>query len=148
MRVYQADVWCDACGKAIEERLRAEGKAPEDTLDEGSYDSDDYPKWGDDDEESDCPQHCAAGAECLSPTIINGEPYGAIMGTLTTEGREYVKDQHYLKPGPVTRFWLRWYDLECSEECGQAEGHACAKCGLFVKPYDCTGKTQTHEDCE
>lgn len=112
-RIYQADIWCDDCGRAIEERLRAEGKAPEDYLDEGSYDSDDYPKWASDDGESDCPQHCAAGPECLSPTIIAGEPYGSFMqNQLTSEGVAYVKEA-FREGGQVARFWALFYNLTC-----------------------------------
>jgi len=50
---YRADVWCDDCGRAICERLKAEGKAPADPSNEWSFDSDDYPKRAGDDDESD-----------------------------------------------------------------------------------------------
>lgn len=151
MRIYQADVWCDDCGRAIEDRLKAEGKAPEDTLDEGSYDSGDYPKWGDDDEECDTPQHCAAGAECLNPTVISGEKYGAFLANpLTRWGLEYVSERATEdKPGPVALFWAHWYEGDglCGKPCYRLADHACVKCGRKVNPYDCDGHG-AHEDCE
>ena len=58
--IYQADVWCDECGKAIIDELTAQGKAPEDPDDETSYDSDDFPKSFDaESDEADGPQNCA-----------------------------------------------------------------------------------------
>ena len=91
--IYQADVWCDDCGRAICERLTHEGKAPSDPNDEWSFDSDDYPKHADDDEESDCPQHCAAGANCVNAIELpGGTRVGLLFGELTADGVGYVKD--------------------------------------------------------
>lgn len=44
----------------MREELTSDGKAPADPDDEGSYDSDDFPKgpYADDGGEADCPQHC------------------------------------------------------------------------------------------
>jgi hypothetical protein len=113
MRVYQADVWCDDCGRDIEERLRAEGKAPEDALDQSSYDSGEFPKWASDDDEADSPQHCAAGEDCLDFTEINGQRYGRFLhNELTSEGVAYVKAA-FREGGRVARFWADMYDLTC-----------------------------------
>jgi hypothetical protein len=75
--IYQADVYCDDCGAAICDELDAKGEAPENTDDEYSYDSDDYPKEADDNDEADTPQHCG---HCHKPF---GNP-------LTTYGVNYV----------------------------------------------------------
>jgi len=86
--IYQADVWCDKCGNALCEQL----EPPEHPEDESSYDSDEYPKAGPDDEEADCPQHCAAGEDCLDAvTLPSGQKVGAILGGLTIEGVDYVR---------------------------------------------------------
>ena len=42
--IYQADVWCDDCGRAICKRLKRAGKAPADPDDEWTFDSDEYPE--------------------------------------------------------------------------------------------------------
>jgi hypothetical protein len=91
--IYQADIWCDDCGRAICERLTCEGKAPADPNDEWSFDSDDYPKRANDDDESDTPQHCAAGEDCLNAIELpGGTKVGLLFGELTTDGVGYVKD--------------------------------------------------------
>lgn len=91
--IYQADVWCDDCGRAICKRLKHEGKAPADPDDEWSFDSDDYPKRAGDDEETDTPQHCAAGEHCVNAvTLPSGEKVGHLFGELTAVGTEYVKE--------------------------------------------------------
>ena len=93
MYIYQADLWCNDCGKAICRKLKRAGKAPADPDDEWSFDSDDYPKRTDDNEESDGPQHCAAGKRCLNAiTLPSGRKIGALFGELTPDGLAYVKD--------------------------------------------------------
>lgn len=58
--IYQADVWCDKCGKRIRDEISSKGKAPCNPEDEHTFDSDDYPKRYDaENEESDTPENCA-----------------------------------------------------------------------------------------
>jgi len=64
--IYAAEIWCDDCGEDIRRRLIAEGNAPDDIDDERSYDSGEFPKYCDGEAESDCPEHCAAGDDCLN----------------------------------------------------------------------------------
>ncbi len=91
--IYLADVWCDACGRAICRRLKREGKAPVNPDDEWTFDSDEYPKRAGDDEEADTPQHCAAGEECINAiTLPSGGKVGLLFGELTRDGVEYVKE--------------------------------------------------------
>ena len=108
--IYQADVWCDDCGKAICERLTCEGKAPANPDDEWSFDSDDYPKHADDHDESDYPQHCAAGAKCLNAvTLPSGDKVGLLFGELTRDGVQYVKDAIAEGRTEVTDLWQEYY---------------------------------------
>ena len=92
MYIYQADVWCDDCGRAICERLTQEGKAPANPADECTFDSDDYPKPADDRGEADTPQHCAAGADCLNAIELPSRLVGLLFGELTPDGVAYVKN--------------------------------------------------------
>lgn len=114
--VYQAAVFCDACGEKIKKDLNREaweGKIPEaeipaDPTDDRSYDSDDYPKGPFDvgDEESDSPQHCDKCGVFLE-------------NQLTREGQEYVieavrKNREAKKKGkktnPAVDEWEAFYD--------------------------------------
>ena len=104
--IWQADVWCDDCADSIRNRLWAESDdGPtysnradwEESVgydDERSYDSGEYPKRCDDDEECDCPQHCAAGLKCINAESLScGYKFGYFFGnSLTDEGEDYVKD--------------------------------------------------------
>ena len=79
---------------------------------EDTGDTDDYPQWGSDDEESDCPQHCGNGENCVnSITLSNGSKIGCLIGTnLTTDGVEYVKEA--VKEGGLcaTEVWQVEFD--------------------------------------
>jgi len=90
--IYCADVWCDDCGDAIRQRLTEEGKAPADPDDEWSYDSDDFPKRADDDDEADTPQHCAAGEGCINAIECGDGKVGLLFGELTSDGMAYVEE--------------------------------------------------------
>ena len=91
--IYRADVWCNDCGRANRKRLLHEGKAPAHPEDETDYDSDDFPKRACDNDESDTPEHCAAGEHCLNAiTLPSGQKIGFLFGELTLDGIQYVKD--------------------------------------------------------
>ncbi|KKM76668.1 hypothetical protein LCGC14_1377920 [marine sediment metagenome] len=108
--IYGADNWCDDCAEAIRDDLRAHGKAPIDPGDEHSYDSDEFPKRAGDDEESDSPQHCAAGSKCLNARrLSDGTKIGLLFGELTSEGIEYVKAA-IAEGGLVAEFWKAEYE--------------------------------------
>ena len=105
--IYQAALYCEACGEAIRARLTKEGKAPTDPDDETSYDSGDFPKGPEEEGESDTPSHCDACGEFLE-------------SDLTEDGRKYVKGavEYALCSGQfncvsVTE-WLPFYDPELS----------------------------------
>ena len=113
MYIYQADCFCDDCGKVIRVHLNAQGKKPKNVEDERSYDSDVYPKYAgpdDDHGESDTPCHCGKGENCLNAENIPGfGKVGKLLGTnLTQEGVNYVREsmaQRDFETNKVTRFW-------------------------------------------
>ena len=113
--IYLADVWCDDCGRAICERLTREGTAPANPDDEWTFDSDEYPKRASDDDESDTPQHCAAGEECINAIELpSGGKVGLLFGELTRDGVEYVKEaiaeaQEGLGSKEVVDLWRQHY---------------------------------------
>lgn len=111
--IYQADIWCEACGKSIREKLIAEGKVPEDPDDETTYDSDEFPKGPYDNGggEADLPQHCAAGEGCLDPLVIEGYKYGAFLeNELTFHGMAQLGEQADDEcRGLLVDFWLEFY---------------------------------------
>jgi len=124
--VYQAALLCNACTSAVCEELAAQGKAPEDLDDEGSWDSDDYPKRSDlTSEESDSPQHCGSHEGCLSAVVLpSGGKIGAWLGgSLTGEGESWLaqevrdaveepRDEHRAE---VCRLWRLLYADQLSE---------------------------------
>lgn len=113
MYIYQADCWCNSCGKAICDRIAAEGFAPEDPDDERTFDSDEYPKYCGEDEESDGPQHCAAMDECLEAEVLSdGSRVGALLSTsLTTYGVDHLKEMVAEGGNPALHeFWKSQFD--------------------------------------
>lgn len=123
MFIYCADVYCNKCGEAIKARILEEtGDDPEKFSDESDYDSDEFPKGPySDNQESNTPQHCASGAECLDPVEIGGENYGYFFeNDLTSDGIKYLREA-ITEGGEVAEFWYRHYsqfydDLKPSED--------------------------------
>ena len=109
--IYEADVWCEDCAEVIKQRIRDEGFAPEDEDDQRSYDSDEFPKDCDVSCESDCPEHCAGGENCINAhEFANGFKCGVwLENDLTTYGVEYVKDA-VRNGGCVSELWAEYYD--------------------------------------
>lgn len=112
--IYQADVWCDACGNHIKAELEREGKVPEDIEDESSFDSGEYPKRYDaESEESDGPENCADG-KCGG--FANGQSYGTFLqNRLTAEGYRYLKgmlDNHGATLPEFAKEWVDFYQFE------------------------------------
>jgi len=117
--IYGADVYCDDCGNAIRKRLTEEGKAPADPSNERSYDSGNFPKCVDDDDddaESDTPQHCAVGEDCINAIEIDGGKVGLLFGELTCDGMGYVEDaisdanrDENTWSRAVVELWYRYY---------------------------------------
>lgn len=134
-RIYNADIYCDACGKAIEADRKAalmngdggKTKLTEEEFDaiygnEHNYDSGEYPKYADDDEEADSPQHCGNHADCLNAEVLpSGYKIGCLIGTsLTSDGLDYLKEA-IAEGGEVAEFWYKQfsaagYDLKNPNE--------------------------------
>jgi hypothetical protein len=108
---YQAARWCDECAERIREELATAGRSPADPNDETSYDSDDFPKGPfSDDEESDSPDHCDAGEDCLCALELDdGRKVGAIVSGLTEDGIVYVRSA---TDSPCVRAWREHYGLD------------------------------------
>lgn len=103
---YQTYTWCDSCGQAIVERLLAMVTG-------------EFPKYMGDNEESDCPQHCAAHKDCLEVEVLpSGYKIGALLSTsLTSDGVEYVREA-VANGGEVAEFWrqqFNWIDFPQDE---------------------------------
>ncbi len=97
MRVYifQADIYCEACGEAIRaERIcnGARDDGTSDTLPQGPY--------GNGGGEADTPQHCGACGEFLE-------------NPLTSDGLAYVAERVAEKPrhGIAARIWAPFYGV-------------------------------------
>ncbi len=104
--IYQADIYCDDCIECIKERLwrespdgadfetREEWEDSHGFDDERGYDSDEYPKYCGDDEESDSPQHCGSHDDCVNAHVCNdGTKIGYFFGNeLTSDGYDYVEE--------------------------------------------------------
>ena len=94
--MYQAALLCEDCGEEIRANLRKAGKAPDDEDDEGSYDSDDFPKgpFSDGGGEADSVQHCDSNERCLNAIKLPcGSKIGAWLGNdLTSEGVRWLAE--------------------------------------------------------
>jgi hypothetical protein len=128
--IYQRTLYCDDCADDIRERIWLESewgttytdqKSWEEAIgyaDETMYDSDDYPHRCDDDEESDHPDHCASGAECINAQELeDGSRCGYFFGnSLTDVGVEYVKAavrediEAGIDDGVSCTIWRPFYD--------------------------------------
>lgn len=110
--IYDADIWCEACGEAIRKQITTEGHSPDHPDDECTYDSSEFPKgpYTEGGGESDCPQHCSAGERCINAIEISGgRRIGAFLeNNLTADGFDYViaaKEQG----GEVVDLWVDFY---------------------------------------
>ena len=128
--IYQADIWCDDCADSIRDHIWLEHeygptfnnrKDWEKAIcydDERMYDSDDYPKYCDDDEESDTPDHCAAGEDCINAEVLaDDSKIGYFFGnSLTSVGEDYVKEavrediEAGIDDGVSCTVWQPYYD--------------------------------------
>lgn len=96
---YNAALYCDACGEAIQERLRKEG-----VHDDGNTET--FPQWTPEGGgESDCPQHCDDCRDFLE-------------NPLTSEGYDYVAQAvskwilHGRGTQEVIEKWVSYYPID------------------------------------
>lgn len=104
--IYQAETWCDSCAEDIKSNIPRDC-IPMNRDDESTYDSDEYPKWMDENEEADTPQHCGSGEKCLeAETLPSGSKIGKLLSReLTDAGVQYVKE--YIEQGGEVSEWWR-----------------------------------------
>lgn len=108
---YCGALYCDSCGEALRDKLRAEGKVPGYPR---PWDSGDWPASFDESEsDADSISHCDSGAECLEPVALSDyglDPWRQLVGAeehdvgalieerLTAEGvertREMLREEH------------------------------------------------------
>lgn len=110
--IYQADIYCDDCGKAIKREITGKDRKPGERF--SAHDSETWPQSCGDDEESDCPQHCGNHSTCLNAIEIietrgKEAPYTRKVGclvshSLTSDGVEYIKDK-ISEGGAVAELW-------------------------------------------
>jgi hypothetical protein len=116
--VYQADLYCLACGNHIRRGLKQEG-----IEDEG--DSETYPqKFADGGGEADSPQHCGNHKDCIQAIDLgSGYPIGAwLENPLTEDGIRYVATtlaSDFLLPNrhknQVANLWRQLYHDELQD---------------------------------
>jgi hypothetical protein len=111
--IYCADIYCEDCGEKIREDIDREGLAPTDPDDEHTYDSEEYPKgpYAEGGGESDCPQHCGSGADCVNAIeLYNGTKIGAFLeNPLTSDGLTYARESYETEKTEVTELWRDFY---------------------------------------
>ena len=92
--MFQGALFCEDCGRDIQDNIRKEGKAPEDEDDEESFDSDDFPKgpFSGGGGEADSIHHCDSNETCLNAIELPCKSkIGAWLGNdLTSEGDEWL----------------------------------------------------------
>ena len=138
--IYNSDIHCNDCMEYIKRRIASgilagaddtglweliEYSADDsiddivgqlDQLEEDCYDSNEYPKWCPDDAESDSPQHCGSGADCINAEYLGVWRVGYCFGnSLTSDGEEYVK-RAVREGGEVAELWAVQYDYLDFEE--------------------------------
>jgi len=117
MYAYQADLWCDGCGRIIKEELDVAGK-------KDTGETDDYPQYSDEENsETDCPNHCGGGEGCVnSIELADGRKIGILLEEqLTVEGRSYVIEQHTTEPSEVTELWISTFGITLPDNEGDDE---------------------------
>ena len=170
--IYNADIYCDDCIDEIKRRIARElvggndrsgmleflldeayvGVEEDvtevvnilDSLSEIDYDSDDYPKWCSSDAESDGPEHCGSGPDCINAEELSG---GSKCGyffenSLTSDGANYVLEavnEDLLSGcagGVAIELWKPCYDYldyhEQCEECGSYGELSCTTYGVCI----------------
>ena len=94
--MFQGSLYCEDCGRDIQDKIREEGKAPEDESDEESFDSNDFPKGplSGGGGEADSIHHCDSNGECLNAIKLPcGSKIGAWLGNdLTGEGDRWLAE--------------------------------------------------------
>lgn len=111
--IYGGECFCDSCAEKIKETILAEASPAEikNFQNERNYDSDEFPKYMSDDEESDYPSHCASSEDCLEYEVLSdGSKIGKLLSNNLTEyGAQYVREI-IEGGGSVAEFWQEQFD--------------------------------------
>lgn len=113
--IYAADCYCPSCGERIQEQIDKAGALTDDQKE----DSDNYPVAVVSDGETDTPQHCGEGENCLEAIeLSDGTKVGAILeGTLTEDGEQYVLEAWKENPNSgVVTLWCNYYEIDPLED--------------------------------
>jgi hypothetical protein len=137
--VYRAALWCEECGEEVRRRIDAvrhlNGLPPIDTLDERTYDSDDYPNGPYDDGggEADSPWHCdkcqvflrnpltSRGEEYLTEMLVAGQD--DLSGVAQEWCERYDRNPEAPYFNTYGHFMGRLPD-ECVAECSEPNGQS------------------------
>lgn len=108
--IYQGGLYCEDCGQDIRKRLKQGLDSYVDVANESSYDSDDYPKGPlpNGGGESDIPQHCDSGDDCLNGIILqDGRKVGCFLeNPLTADGYHFLNSCD----SEVADIWKEFYE--------------------------------------
>jgi len=110
--VYAADLYCEDCGRAIQDEIHDEIATKGSTDDSEDYPQGPYPDGGG---EADGPAHCGSNEGCLNAMTIEDQRIGVWLGNpLTAEGVTYLLEMiNAPNPSPYQRalhdFWRRVY---------------------------------------
>ena len=97
---YNAAMWCDDCAEKVKADLDAQGV-------EDSGDTNDYPQWCSDSEETDTPQHCD-DCHAFLETPLTGDGF-----TYVAEAIQDAIAARRLTSVAVTEWWPVYrYDLD------------------------------------
>lgn len=111
--IYDADIYCEACGEDIRQRIDAAGGKPK----HKEFDSSEYPHgpYENGGGESDTPGHCGSGEHCLCATVLDdGRKVGCLLeNPLTTDGVRYVAE--YMESDPDSNVVKEWVLLYLEE---------------------------------
>lgn len=142
--IYRGDVYCEICADAIKAKLDAEGRTPANPKDEGSYDSDDYPKGPYFNQESDAPEHCARcglflenpltreGYRYLNQMIAEADDTGAGNEEVIKEWKEFYPERTQYESEAE-----RIQDLNSKESALDDDENACDTCGSDLEGGVC-----------
>jgi hypothetical protein len=126
--IYQADLICEDCGRQVIKMLTVRERDEQGRFKPIEYDwpdngnSDAWPDGphSDGGGESDCPQHCGMGADCLNAlTLRDGSKVGCFLeNPLTACGYEYVREAVYDSQLPypdenkmeIPMLWDKYYN--------------------------------------
>jgi hypothetical protein len=92
--MFQGSLYCEDCGRDIQDTMRKTDRSPPDEHDEESFDSNDFPKgpFGDGGGEADSIHHCDSNETCLNAVELPCKSkIGAWLGnSLTSDGDEWL----------------------------------------------------------